>query len=45
VILMGSTRDAARYIGTMDENWAPLHSVELHTGGTTFSLLRELSPK
>jgi hypothetical protein len=42
VILMGSTRTQATYIGTMDENWRPLHSVELHSGGTTFSLLRGL---
>ena len=42
VILMGSTRDGAQYIGTMDENWKPLHSVELHAGGTTASLLRGL---
>jgi len=42
VILMGGTRTQATYIGTMDENWRPLHSVELHAGGTTASLLREL---
>lgn len=42
VILMGSSRDAAAYIGTMDENWRPLHSVELRSGGTTASLLRGL---
>ncbi len=42
VILMGSGRDSATYIGTMDEKWRPLHSVELHSGGTTASLLRGL---
>src|SRR5579871_579711 len=42
VILMGSTRQGATYIGTMDENWRPLHSVELPSGGTTASLLRGL---
>jgi hypothetical protein len=42
VILMGGSRDAATYIGTMDENWRPLHSVELRAGGTTASLLRGL---
>jgi hypothetical protein len=42
VILMGSARQAAVYIGTMDENWKPVHSVELHSGGTTASLLRSL---
>ena len=42
VILMGPDRESARYIGVMDENWKPLHSVDLHTGGTTLSLLRDL---
>jgi hypothetical protein len=42
VILMGSTRDSAKYIGTMDDNWKPLHSVDLHSGGSTLSLLRGL---
>lgn len=42
IILMGSDRRAASYIGVMDENWNPLHSVELHSGGTTSSLLRNL---
>lgn len=42
VILMGSDRGSAVYIGTMDENWKPIHSVELHAGGTTSSLLRNL---
>jgi hypothetical protein len=42
VILMGSGRQAAVYIGTVDENWKPVHSVALHSGGTTASLLREL---
>jgi hypothetical protein len=42
VILMGSARQAAVYIGTVDENWKPVHSVALHSGGTTASLLRAL---
>jgi len=42
VVLMGSTRDGAQYIGTMDEKWKPLHSVDLRSGGTTASLLRAL---
>ena len=42
VILMGPDRETAHYIGVMDENWKPLHSVELHSGGTTLSLLRDL---
>ena len=40
LILMGTSRETARYIGTMDDNWRPLHSVELPSGGTTASLLR-----
>ncbi len=42
VILMGSDRESATYIGTMDDNWRPVHSVELPTGATTSSLLRGL---
>jgi hypothetical protein len=42
VILMGPDRETARYIGVMDDNWEPLHSVDLHSGGTTLSLLRGL---
>jgi hypothetical protein len=42
VILMGSARQTAVYIGTVDENWKPVHSVGLHSGGTTASLLRAL---
>jgi hypothetical protein len=26
----------------MDDNWKPMHSVDLHSGGTTLSLLRDL---
>jgi len=39
---MGRDRGSAVYIGTMDDNWKPIHSVELHSGGTTSSLLRNL---
>lgn len=42
VILMGGDRQSATYIGTMDENWTPVHSVELRSGGTTFAMLRGL---
>ena len=42
VILMGDDTSTERYIGVVDENWKPIHSVELHTGGTTLSLLRSL---
>ncbi len=37
VILLGST-----YIGTMDANWRPIHSVELAPSGTSYSLLTQL---
>jgi len=42
VILMGSDRKSASYIGALDSNWTPVHSVELKSGGTTFAMLREL---
>ncbi len=42
VILMGGDRDSAHYIGAMDDHWKPLHSVDLRSGGTTLSLLRDL---
>jgi hypothetical protein len=43
VILMGSDARTAHYIGVVDDNWKPLHSVELHQGGTTLSLLKNLN--
>jgi hypothetical protein len=43
IILMGSDLRTARYIGVLDDQWHPLHSVDLHTGGTTLSLLRNLN--
>jgi hypothetical protein len=42
VILMGADRNTVRYIGAVDDNWRPVHSVELHSGGTTSSLLRNM---
>jgi hypothetical protein len=42
VILMGSDRATALYIGAVDQNWQPVHSVTLRTGGDTSSLLRNL---
>jgi len=42
VILMGGERNAATYVGTVDDNWRPVHSVPLPSGGTTSSLLRNL---
>ncbi|MBI2679613.1 MAG: hypothetical protein HYX25_01235 [Candidatus Solibacter usitatus] len=40
VILMGGNRRDARYIGTVDDNWNPVHDVALPSGGTTRSMLR-----
>jgi hypothetical protein len=42
VVLMGSSRDAARYIGVMNDQWHPIHYVELPGGSSTASLLRSL---
>jgi hypothetical protein len=42
VILMGSSRAEARYIGAMDDNWRVIHYVELAGGGDTASILRSL---
>ena len=42
VILIGADRNNVQYVGTMDQNWKPVHSVTLHSGGTTDSLLRGL---
>ncbi len=42
VILAGSERNSVQYVGTMDQDWRPVHSVPLRSGGTTDSLLRGL---
>ena len=39
VILMGDTPNNARYIGTMDESWKPIHWVTLRTGVDTQAVL------
>ena len=44
VILMGTDRKSAVYIGTVDKNWNPLNSVAFARGGNTFSMLRNLRP-
>ena len=44
VILVGSDRASAAYIGTLDSSWRVIHTVPLATGGTTFALLRNLQP-
>lgn len=43
VILMGDDQRTAHYIGVMDEKWHPIHSVEMRSGGTTLSLLKNLA--
>jgi len=42
VILMGSDRKDAHYVGAMDGNWHVLHYVEIPGGGNTRPLLRGL---
>ena len=44
LILMGNDRDRARYIGSVDQNWRPVHAVSLPGGKNTYSLLRTLRP-
>ncbi|MCL4402423.1 MAG: hypothetical protein M1436_07160, partial [Acidobacteria bacterium] len=43
VILMGTDRKSATYVGTLDSNWKPVHSIQMRTGGDTSSMLRGLS--
>ncbi len=47
VILMGSSQEEARYIGTMGlgrdgKGWSPLHSIEYARGANTMGILRSL---
>lgn len=42
VLLMGRERGAARYIGAMDRNWNPVHSVDLPGRINSVLLLRSL---
>jgi hypothetical protein len=42
VILMGTEREKALYIGAMDEQWRPVDAVSLPNGRNTYSLLRNL---
>jgi hypothetical protein len=44
VILMGSPGAAARYIGTMDDRWKPIHWALLAGGGSAEPVLRSLKP-
>jgi hypothetical protein len=42
VVLMGSDRKQASYIGTVDANWRPVHFISLRSGGDTRSMLEGL---
>jgi hypothetical protein len=42
LILMGTDRDSARYIGAFDKTWKPVHSVRLAGGRDTLAMLRGL---
>jgi hypothetical protein len=42
VILMGTEREKALYIGSMDQQWRPVDAVNLPNGRDTYSLLRSL---
>ncbi|MBC7924093.1 MAG: hypothetical protein H7039_00400 [Bryobacteraceae bacterium] len=44
VILMGSDRKNALYIGAVDNDWRPVHAVSLPGGRDTYPLLRSLRP-
>ena len=41
-VLMGQGRGDARYIGAMDLNWRPVHTVELAGYGSSYGILRHL---
>ncbi len=40
LVLMGPDRKSAHYIGALDNDWKPVHSVRLPGGGDTLALLR-----
>jgi hypothetical protein len=42
VVLLGTDKNDARYIGALDRNWQPVHFVDLAGGGDTGSMLRAL---
>lgn len=42
VLLMGRDSKELAYIGTVDDNWSPVHFVSLRSGGSTESLLRSV---
>jgi hypothetical protein len=43
VILAGQDTRTLAYIGTVDDNWKPVHFVNFRTGGTTESLLQTIT--
>ena len=40
LVLMGADRKSVHYIGALDKEWKPVHSVRLPGGGDTLALLR-----
>jgi hypothetical protein len=42
IILMGSDSKNLKYVGTVDDNWTPVHAVTLRSGGDYFDFLRKL---
>jgi hypothetical protein len=42
IVLLGTDRKSAHYVGAMDRNWHVIHYVELTNGGSTAALLRGL---
>ncbi|MDX2154806.1 MAG: hypothetical protein SFV54_28950 [Bryobacteraceae bacterium] len=43
-LLMGTERESARYVGSVDSNWHVVHAVDSPRGGNTLPLLRNLKP-
>ncbi len=42
IVLRGSDRDSAHYIGALDRSWNPVRTVELPGQGSSYSILRSL---
>ena len=42
LVLMGVDRNSVRYIGALDKDWKPVHSVRLPSGGDTLAMLRSV---
>ena len=43
LILMGTDRDHAHYVGALDAEWKPVHSVRLPDGNDTRAMLKKLA--